>query len=604
MNNGFDLINIVAPSLTSSEYGKDIREQFENINNNFKILSNREFVKGDPGKSVYGDIIDLKKEPKKFGVDWIELIKNAVTQIFIEGHPNSDRSITINNTDISIFDDFLKNPGYLSCVCDSDDTIIEVMNYTFKDSRFLPEYLSDTDQYSDIIEYSCMITFNNNDGVIEASAIQTFPTLYYDSGLHTFCWKFNGVESGVIAKGPKGKDGKSNQILCVRINDDNGNGWTPDETKYKIHKVLLSNVQGKSEYIDIDTYIETGNAIYTEIDNNAVAIVTDINYKESYWISKITKEDNDYYVYIDDTNRISLKLTVNQLKETIFNILDSNKLIGLFIPISGTKGHVFDGKDGNLVIAPYNNVSDRNSKYLDTDRRGCEIVADYGDFKLSAFNGLEEVSMRGMHVDIKNDKSNINSLNNKINLLNNEIDDLEKSINNLNDKVNEITGIDTDITSITNSIKKNADDIKVNNGEISSIKSNISEIEKDITNIRSEIVVLNNKVNDVTPKFGHYTKPPFLPTYDYVICNINSQVSFAISNNNGKGVKILHTIFNNVGSSQCTISIPTKGIMNNCIVKNLTADSLTIGPGESAEVNVIFDYSESGTAGTAYIRSA
>lgn len=54
-----ELKNIVAPSLTQAGYGRGIDEQFRSIDENFRILANRDFVKGDRGYSVRSNTIYL-----------------------------------------------------------------------------------------------------------------------------------------------------------------------------------------------------------------------------------------------------------------------------------------------------------------------------------------------------------------------------------------------------------------------------------------------------------------------------------------------------------------------------------------------------------------
>ena len=46
------LISIIAPQLSDTQYGQSVVTQFENIDRNFKTLANHDFVKGEDGKSV------------------------------------------------------------------------------------------------------------------------------------------------------------------------------------------------------------------------------------------------------------------------------------------------------------------------------------------------------------------------------------------------------------------------------------------------------------------------------------------------------------------------------------------------------------------------
>ena len=51
MDNNLELEKIIFPSLVSVEYANSLSNAFDNINANFSILANREFVKGESGES-------------------------------------------------------------------------------------------------------------------------------------------------------------------------------------------------------------------------------------------------------------------------------------------------------------------------------------------------------------------------------------------------------------------------------------------------------------------------------------------------------------------------------------------------------------------------
>ena len=56
INNLFEIIS--APGLEDSKYGEHINAQFNNINENFAALANREFVQGPDGQGV--NVVEIK----------------------------------------------------------------------------------------------------------------------------------------------------------------------------------------------------------------------------------------------------------------------------------------------------------------------------------------------------------------------------------------------------------------------------------------------------------------------------------------------------------------------------------------------------------------
>ena len=62
MDNKLNIHTIVAPELNNLNYGDSISKQFDNINENFHILGNHDFIKGQQGDGLYIENIKLIKE--------------------------------------------------------------------------------------------------------------------------------------------------------------------------------------------------------------------------------------------------------------------------------------------------------------------------------------------------------------------------------------------------------------------------------------------------------------------------------------------------------------------------------------------------------------
>lgn len=279
-----ELKEIKVPLLNDSGYGANINEVIQNINENFKILSNRDFVKGDKGNSLITRTINLSTND-----EILNGLKQAVSNQYFN---NPIKPKDING--VNIFDWF-KNPGNITLMyelVDGEEVIISATPYVFKDLRFEQLYKSiNTQDYDKETDYSCVIYYNNGEFV----AIQEFPTLYYDSDNNCFSWKINGVVTGLEAMGPRGFAGKDGVFKIVKVIDE-----AVGVDEYKISHVLhggnFINVNGST----IDARDEHGNIIY-DSNNNPIKLSGQVEICKYYGVTPgisvmVLKEDNTTYM--------------------------------------------------------------------------------------------------------------------------------------------------------------------------------------------------------------------------------------------------------------------------------------------------------------------
>lgn len=299
-----DLKQIQAPSLTSVEYGKNIKEQFENINSNFRRVANADFVSGKKGSSIYYDNLPLMIFNND-GYDFTGLGKRMIediTNVSINWDSNDiscdwdytrhdftddfyNRNLNLkyvtyqdyeNVTHSITFYDYIKtniNITVLYTLKDTEDvtgnTIDDDHNrdyicspqiYTFLDQRYANTEEQggiNSARFEDREDVSCLLILNyinildSDDTVVEQGIAQfkrsnLFPTLYYDSNDSVFKWKLYGQETGIRANGPKGDSGAVGTVWIVRLEDaentDQLTPNTPNPILQEINGVAITSV--------------------------------------------------------------------------------------------------------------------------------------------------------------------------------------------------------------------------------------------------------------------------------------------------------------------------------------------------------------------------
>lgn len=262
-----DLIEIKAPSLTNVEQAEDFDGVFNNINENFKALSNHEFIRGRDAKINY-------KTSKAF--EYIREIEQALSshwdEIFKE---QSVKIIKLKSWKSNLKSD------EITVIKNENDEIVSSLPYIYKDPRFID--IDSSFDYQDTTELSCVIVFSDG----KWQAISSFPTLYYNSNLGELCWKYFGNNTNIPAAGPKGKDGKDAKLYigkCVDLDEKIGQAKLTG---------ILSPIDGKWASPD-DSVVGESILVYYDVGNNNNA-----------YLSLVFKIGSNYYVRCTNDNKFN-----------------------------------------------------------------------------------------------------------------------------------------------------------------------------------------------------------------------------------------------------------------------------------------------------------
>ena len=364
--------NILVPELTNSEYGKNLEEQFENINSNFQKLANYDFHKGRDAEGVLSVSIDLNFyntfikngcEIKSVDDIYSILYGNGIRLTAKDNKNNyKDFPENLNITQSYIIrkvmnDDLAKeivevwkteftNPEIIDGVIhtsndlifsvtlsDESTTIIDVLKsyllgvgpYVYMDEDFYNKQKNDYLDENKIDNTGIYISPNNsiigvtNEDIlkyfpyINFTHIKSFPTIYFNG--EKFCWQFGNHKTNLPCQGPQGKDGADGEILIVKV-DTNSND-TNDITKTV--KSIYSNIPDKESshwLAPKDWLIENKKIDDLNWFNSKTCIVitqqTEDNTENESSESNIGIVSSSYWIsqlYVNDDNEVNVNLT-------------------------------------------------------------------------------------------------------------------------------------------------------------------------------------------------------------------------------------------------------------------------------------------------------
>lgn len=377
-----DIKKIQAPDLTQSQYGANLRQQFENIDDNFRKISNHDFIKGDTGTSIYTATIPLTMmsgddddKTVLFTEQGLEVVASILQNIIdqqgesVDAHDilpvgdevtTTDVATSINDAQltypkliclqsvngISLVDYFYDTTSsnsvvemtgiysYDPVIGDGSKLLVGITNnVVFRDERFvkITTHLTEDDLaiYSDLIDTSCTVYGIVKDGVISYNVLQNFPTLYYnaESGVKAFCWNFAGSKTGIIASGPQGVSGMSGTMyMCVSDTE-----YSTSLTSYVISYFHDPDNISASDYYN--TKADTSNL---PAGTNVVVFlnyVTESGKESRAFISTIYHEDGVVKAYCSSSNCIQSSINISEFKSILDTInSQSADLAGLYIP--------------------------------------------------------------------------------------------------------------------------------------------------------------------------------------------------------------------------------------------------------------------------------
>ena len=550
--------NITVPSLNDVNYATSLSEVFNNINDNFTLLANRDFVKGEQGGSVR--IVEYKlydEEEEKF-TEFGNLLKNAIINLH-RSRTNSNTDTIPNITDknnniLTVWDNLNAAPGSLQMICniESIDGVnfsykpISSLYYVFLDGRFANNKLNNIEdaQFNSITDLSCVLIYNaenNNFDVVD----HAFPTIYFEKEVG-LCWNLNGNATGLPVQGPKGKDGKDAKLYIVKCDNLNKDNFISSNNSF--FEIKATHIFSNNGYIPVTDYL---NIFKDEIEQDheyAAVILANINNTttNNFYYGTIKLAENNELKALGSSTVAINTLVQNESLLNIFkniNIKDtsSSNMKGIFIPLekpinATQKVHLLSAtsitnKEGDnnlntdIIWTPINDINSLNvsNNELNIDKYiYIKVNVDELCKRLNTWWGVPE----GEFTD-KNDivrfnkllKAILNSRNNilkyklvntvNINPINNSLatgNNVFKFINNSNVTWNtdktalNITGAKCILSTTINNI--NTGNNVIGPWPLTAKRGNISKFNYDNLCYLSKYLKINNALNSSELKYG------------------------------------------------------------------------------------------------------
>jgi predicted amidophosphoribosyltransferase len=333
------------PALNSVGFADNLDEVFDNIKDNFRLLSTSDFNKGDKGDSVDIEKIDLNEYPELF-----ELLKSTITG-GLDPQPIGGVSWdSLLGTDLYIINKTVIENGVERYVP------ISSLYYTFVDGRFVNDNVGNlsAEDFGDESDLSCILVYE--DGEFKKLS-NIFPNMYFEDG-HGLCWMVNGQRTGLPVQGVPGKDGRNSDILIVRVKDN------------------YVDKDGKGEVEE--TWNKLGN--WTTIDDkesmdgySCFALAPTEEGSTAFYAGKLTYENG--FLYVICKPELSLQQTFDT--QTFINVMQNISIKsnpdmiatppGLFVPMK-TLGDLTDGENQPIHLmtaASINNEMGNNELMTD-----------------------------------------------------------------------------------------------------------------------------------------------------------------------------------------------------------------------------------------------
>lgn len=349
------LETISAPSLSSSNYGNDIEDVFANIDKNFKVVANHDFIKGENGDTI--EVEYVKLNDGETGKQLYEALKRVLFEespCLVSSH-SWDEDITNYEVPLVVISNIGKK-----------EYIGSATPILFIDYRFSSNVLASVsqDSYIDVTNLSCIVNFkySNNEWVCEID--KSFPRIQYNSDKKYFEWILNNKGTTICATGIKGDKGDK---LIMHFKDVDIN-----ELKDGVFEVKYNKEEIISEGDPVLLYLYDDN---------------ETNYKGYYigYIKSVDKENTKFEVEYDENyvNKLDFaKNTYEFFKSLNINNSNNEPAQGIFLPFNNdeTKAHVIYNDGSKLNIKAVNNYNNFNSNQetntINIDAKDSTILMD------------------------------------------------------------------------------------------------------------------------------------------------------------------------------------------------------------------------------------
>ena len=382
------LTRITAPTLGSATFATDLREVFQNIDDNFKKIVSAPYLEGQEGNSVEsydmpiledGELTDFGKEMMRtiLGDESISTIQDIID--------NPDYN-SVGPAQHTVYECIVSNPTMkVLRVVDPDTNELErwicsAEYYYFVDMRLEDlgncEYPSTQTRF---IDYSCLVFAEwdgNNWSFTKGNMV---PTLYYSSEQSCFCWKVNGMETGIRAQGVKGDAGRPPKAAVVSGRGSvSGTGINPIvRIVVDKYSVFQTHIGGDGEILTETTWGDIQDSGLQDGDLVVCIFnITDTTYNVTYPDMiianiKITGEGTSalYTITSADSNRMSSLwrsyILFYAFRDIDYKSVDQVKTKALFIPAASNGiAHAIFQDDSGV------NYSRVNGRWSSVDTKG------------------------------------------------------------------------------------------------------------------------------------------------------------------------------------------------------------------------------------------
>lgn len=374
---------VTIPGITDVQ-NTTLTDILSNINSNFSILANHDFVKGNNGDSIIIEslslddkvrIINTENGSTNVTVSATKTYKDLLKECIKAHYDDNDETNVLKpiknklNENVTPWEFMTGSLQMIYKLQGTKKIPVSTLYYVFLDARF---NRGTVDTIDDSIEdASCIVVYEaqeQGEGTFKILE-NAFPTMYYEKG-YGLCWKVNGNETGLPVRGLPGRDGLDTEMFIVKSNS------MVSETINHVYQVEVSDVfYGDNGYETVEDFFRNVNVIENK-SYSAVIILTEIGDTEKannrvYFgsVSKILDTVSNKYVMIatfNPDNSINTEIQRNTMMTLLknINITDDTKLPGIVLPIDNPETTTTGVNKAHLLSTTSitNNENDNNLK--------------------------------------------------------------------------------------------------------------------------------------------------------------------------------------------------------------------------------------------------
>lgn len=352
------LTNITAPVLGSATFATDLREVFQNIDDNFKKIVSAPYLEGQEGRSIEavdlymvedGELTEFGKAAVRelFGNPYIETIEDIDNLCPSVGSTpeHSASEYLVEHPTVKVLAKYNPDTGKI------EDYICSAEYYCYLDMRVEDlSHLQYPSTQQTFVDYTSQLFGEYSGGTWTFTKGVMLPTLYFNSDQGYFCWKINSAETGIRAQGIKGDDGRPPLAAVVRgvgrvatIGDSTVVRITVTEYSALVTQVVEGELVTQSSWQPITSSdLQNGDmvaCVFTTIDSEYNIVYPDMVLGNVV----ITGEDSSrlYTITLPEANRFSSLwksyLLFYAFQDVDYKSTDSSKTKAIFVP-AATEG--------------------------------------------------------------------------------------------------------------------------------------------------------------------------------------------------------------------------------------------------------------------------